>query len=99
MVAAAAAAVFFLRPTEVAPVPGGVVVQSASAEGQPEVQPVVMKTETGDAIIWLVEHPDASGAHVPPTMQADKPSVRDAVAESGAAREGRAVTLPAVLLR
>jgi anti-sigma factor RsiW len=76
MVAAAAAAVFLLRPTAVAPVPGGVVVQSASAEGQPEVQPVVMKTETGDAIIWLVEHPDASGAHVPPTMQADKPSVQ-----------------------
>jgi hypothetical protein len=39
-------------------------VQSASVvETQPELRPVVHKTETGDAIIWLVEKPDASGNH------------------------------------
>jgi len=76
LVAAAAAAVFLLRPAEVAPVPQGVVVQSATAEGPAEVQPVVMKTETGDAIIWLVEHPDASGGHPPATLNTDKPGVQ-----------------------
>jgi anti-sigma factor RsiW len=76
LVAAAAAALFLLRPTPVPPVPQGVVVQSATADGTAEVQPVVMKTETGDAIIWLVEHPDASGAHPPATLQTDKPGVQ-----------------------
>lgn len=77
LVAAAAAAVFLLRPTAVPPpTPQGVVVQSATAEGPAEVQPVVMKTDTGDAIIWLVEHPDASGAHLPATLQPDKPGAQ-----------------------
>ena len=77
LVAAAAAAVFFLRPPpDVAPVPPGVTVQSATSDGPPEVQPVVMKTESGDAIIWLVEHPDASSAHPPASLQTDKPGVQ-----------------------
>jgi anti-sigma factor RsiW len=78
LVAAAAAAVFFLRPPppEVGPVPSGVTVQSVTADGPAEVQPVVMKTETGDAIIWLVEHPDASSGHPPASLQTDKPGVQ-----------------------
>lgn len=76
LVTAAAAAVFFLRPAPVPPTPQGVVVQSATAEGPAEVQPVVMKTESGDAIIWLVEHPDASSPHPPATLQPGKPGVQ-----------------------
>jgi len=73
LVAVAAAAFFVLRPA--APVPGGegVVVQSATADAPAQLQPVVLKTDTGDAIIWLVEHPDASGAHRPTTLSPDKP--------------------------
>lgn len=74
LVAAAAAALFLLP---VAPRPGaGVVVQSASADAPAQVQPVVLKTESGDAIIWLVEHPDASGNHRPTMLSPDKPGVQ-----------------------
>jgi anti-sigma factor RsiW len=75
LVTAAAAALFFLRPQPVPPAPQGVVVQSATTEGPAEVQPVVMKSETGDAIIWLVEHPDASSPH-PATLQPAKPGIQ-----------------------
>jgi hypothetical protein len=36
----------------------------------------VLKTETGDAIIWLVEKPDASGNHRVAPLPADKPGVQ-----------------------
>jgi anti-sigma factor RsiW len=76
LVAAAALALFLVR-TQPASVPAGVVVRSASADSQAQVEPVVMKTESGDAIIWLVEHPDASGAqHPPAVMQPDKPQTQ-----------------------
>jgi anti-sigma factor RsiW len=73
LVTAAAVALFVLRATP-APIPAGVVVRSASTDSQAQVEPVVLKTESGDAIIWLVEHPDASGVqHPPAVMQPDKP--------------------------
>jgi hypothetical protein len=53
-----------------------VVVQSVTADAQPELRPVVLKTETGDAIIWLVEKPDASGNHRAAPLPADKPGVQ-----------------------
>jgi hypothetical protein len=72
--AAAAAVTFFVARTTSGPLPQGVVVRSASTDAAAQVEPVVMKTESGDAIIWLVEHPDASGAaHPPAVMQPDKP--------------------------
>ena len=54
----------------------GVVVQSATADAQTELRPVVLKTETGDAIIWLVDKPDASGNHRPTQLQPDKPGAQ-----------------------
>ena len=73
LVAAAAVAFLVGRPEPV-PALSGVVVRSASTDSQAQVEPVVMKTESGDAIIWLVEHPDASGAqHPPAVMHPDKP--------------------------
>jgi anti-sigma factor RsiW len=77
LVAVAAAAFFTLRPVApVAPVASGVDVQSASADSQPELRPVVLKTETGDAIIWLVEKPDASGNHRATPLPPDKPGAQ-----------------------
>jgi anti-sigma factor RsiW len=75
LAAAAAVALLIVRTQPIpVPVPAGVVVRSASADSQAQLEPVVMKTESGDAIIWLVEHPDASGAQHPPAlMQPDKP--------------------------
>jgi anti-sigma factor RsiW len=73
LVAAAAVAFLVGRPEPV-PALAGVVVHSASTDSQAQVEPVVMKTESGDAIIWLVEHPDASGVqHPPAVMHPDKP--------------------------
>lgn len=88
LVAVAAAALFLLRPA--APVPGaqGVVVQSATADAPAQVQPVVLKTDTGDAIIWLVEHPDASGAHRPTALSPDKPGVQAPVPAQQRPRAG-----------
>ena len=81
LVALAAAAFFALQPSvpasSIAP---GVDVQSASVvEGQPELRPVVLKTETGDAIIWLVEKPDAAGNHRATPLPPDKPGVQQPV--------------------
>jgi len=78
LVAVAAAAFFALRPVaSEAPVASGVDVQSASVgESQPELKPVVLKTETGDAIIWLVEKPDASGNHRATPLPPDKPGAQ-----------------------
>ncbi|HEY1908886.1 MAG TPA: zf-HC2 domain-containing protein [Myxococcaceae bacterium] len=77
LVAVAAAAFFALRPVAPAvPIASGVDVQSASADSQPELRPVVLKTETGDAIIWLVEKPDASGNHRATPLPPDKPGVQ-----------------------
>lgn len=76
LVAVAAAAFFVLRPGAPVPAEQGVIVQSASADSPAQLQPVVLKTETGDAIIWLVEHPDASGAHRPTVLSPDKPGVQ-----------------------
>jgi anti-sigma factor RsiW len=76
LVAVAAAALFVLRPFTPAPAVDGVVVQSVTADAQPELRPVVLKTETGDAIIWLVEKPDASGNHRAAPLPADKPGVQ-----------------------
>jgi anti-sigma factor RsiW len=73
LVALAAAAFFALRPVAPAPALTGVDVSSATADSQPELRPVVLKTETGDAIIWLVEKPDASGNHRATPLPADKP--------------------------
>ncbi len=87
LVAVAAAAFFALRP--VAPVPPpGVVVQSATADTPSQVQPVVLKTESGDAIIWLVEHPDASGNHRPTVLPPDKPGVQAPVPAQQRPRAG-----------
>ena len=88
LVAVAAAAFFALRPA--APVPGeaGVVVQSVTAEAPAQLQPVVLKTESGDAIIWLVEHPDASGAHRPTALQPDKPGIQAPVPAQQRPRAG-----------
>jgi hypothetical protein len=56
---------------------GGVDVQSASVvESSPELRPVVLKTESGDAIIWLVEKPDASGNHRATPLPNDKPGAQ-----------------------
>ncbi|MGZ3444762.1 MAG: anti-sigma factor family protein [Myxococcaceae bacterium] len=76
LVALAAAAAFVLRPVAPVPAEQGVVVQSVTADAPAQLQPVVLKTETGDAIIWLVEHPDASGAHRPTVLSPDKPGVQ-----------------------
>jgi len=76
LVAVAAAAVFVLHPFTPAPQVAGVEVKSASLDSQPELRPVVLKTETGDAIIWLVEKPDASGNHRATPLPADKPGVQ-----------------------
>jgi hypothetical protein len=78
LVAVAAAAVFVFRPFTPAPrvESVGVDVTSASADSQPELRPVVLKTESGDAIIWLVEKPDASGNHRATPLPADKPGVQ-----------------------
>jgi anti-sigma factor RsiW len=77
LVAVAAAAFFSLRPVAPAASIEGVDVKSASADNsQPELRPVVLKTETGDAIIWLVEKPDASGNHRATPLQPDKPGVQ-----------------------
>jgi anti-sigma factor RsiW len=74
LVAVAAATFFFLRPVEPPASAAGVVVQSVvTADSSAQLQPVVLKTESGDAIIWLVEHPDASGAHRPTVLPPDKP--------------------------
>jgi len=88
LVAVAAAAFFVFRP--VTPVPGapGVVVQSASADAPAQLQPVVLKTESGDAIIWLVEHPDASGVHRPTPLSPDKPGVQAPVPAQQRPRAG-----------
>jgi len=53
-----------------------VVVQSANADAPAQLQPVVLKGESGDAIIWLVEHPDASGNHRATPLPPDKPGVQ-----------------------
>ena len=77
LVAVAAAALFVLHPFTPAPRLEGVDVTSASADkSQPELRPVVLKTENGDAIIWLVEKPDASGNHRATPLPADKPGVQ-----------------------
>ncbi len=88
LVAVAAAAAFVLRPVAPVPVEQGVVVQSVTADAPAQLQPVVLKTETGDAIIWLVEHPDASGAHRPPTLSPDKPGVQAPVPAQQRPRAG-----------
>ena len=72
LVAVAAAAFFAFRPAAPVPSPQGVVVQSVTADAPVPVQPVVLKTESGDAIIWLVEHPDASSHR--PTVAASPTS-------------------------
>ena len=75
LVAVAAGAFFVLK--QPAPAVGGVDVQSASVvESQPELRPVVLKTETGDAIIWLVEKPDAAGNHRATPLPPDKPGAQ-----------------------
>ena len=51
----------------------------ATADSQPELRPVVLKTESGDAIIWLVEKPDASGNHRATPLPPDKPGVQTPV--------------------
>ena len=75
LIAVAAAAFFALRPAS--PGAPGVDVQSATVvEASPELRPVVLKTETGDAIIWLVEKPDASGNHRATPLPNDKPGAQ-----------------------
>ena len=77
LVAVAAAAFLVMRPVAPAASVGGVDVKSASTDtSQPELRPVVLKTETGDAIIWLVEKPDASGNHRATPLQPDKPGAQ-----------------------
>ncbi|MGZ5957248.1 MAG: hypothetical protein ACXWLI_02430, partial [Myxococcaceae bacterium] len=76
LVALAAAAAFVLRPVAPDPAEQGVIVQSATADAPAQVQPVVLKTDEGDAIIWLVEHPDASGAHRATPLSPDKQGVQ-----------------------
>jgi len=87
LVAAAAAAALLLRSPAPVPGPHGVVVQSASADAPAQLQPVVLKTETGDAIIWLVEHPDAS-SHRPTALSPDKPGVQAPVPAQQRPRAG-----------
>jgi hypothetical protein len=76
LVAVAAAAFFAFRPVTPPAAVEGVVVQSATADSQTELRPVVLKTESGDAIIWLVDKPDASGNHRATPLQPDKPGVQ-----------------------
>lgn len=87
LVAVAAAAFFALRPSAPLPVPQGVVVQSVTADAPAQLQPVVLKTESGDAIIWLVEHPDASG-HRPSVLPPDKPGAQTPVPAQQRPRAG-----------
>jgi len=78
LVALAAAAFFAFRPAA-PPAAGegvGVVVSSVTADSEPGLRPVVLKTENGDAIIWLVDKPDASGNHRATPLPADKPGVQ-----------------------
>jgi len=59
--AAAGLAMLLLVPgpaTEPSDVRSGAMVRSVSTDEQAHVAPVVLKTEGGDAIIWLVDHPD-----------------------------------------
>ena len=80
LVAVAAAALFMLRaPVVASAAVQGVVVQSATADAQTELRPVVLKTDTGDAIIWLVEKPDAAGNHRATPLPPDKPGVQQPV--------------------
>ena len=76
LVAIAAAAFFVLRPVSPPPSVEGVVVSSVTADTEPGLRPVVLKTESGDAIIWLVEKPDASGNHRATPLPPDKPGVQ-----------------------
>jgi len=76
LVAVAAAALFILRPVSPAASVEGVVVKSVDADSQAELRPVVLKTESGDAIIWLVEKPDASANHRATPLPPDKPGVQ-----------------------
>jgi len=62
--------------------------QSVTADTPAQLQPVVLKTETGDAIIWLVEHPDASGAHRPTVLPNDKPTQAPVPAQPQRPRAG-----------
>ena len=86
LVAVAAGAFLALRPVEPL-VPAGVVVQSATT-GQAQLQPVVHRTEAGDAIIWLVEKPDASTNHRPTALPSDKPGVQTPVPPQQRPRQG-----------
>ncbi|HVP60151.1 MAG TPA: zf-HC2 domain-containing protein [Myxococcaceae bacterium] len=88
LVAVAAAAFFAFRPVVPAPGAAGVVVQSVTADAPAQLQPVVLKTESGDAIIWLVEHPDASGNHRPTVLPPDKPGVQAPVPAQQRPRAG-----------
>ncbi|HET9036275.1 MAG TPA: zf-HC2 domain-containing protein [Myxococcaceae bacterium] len=90
LVAVAAAAFFIFGPAaSTGPTAPGVVVQSASADSsQNQLQPVVLKTETGDAIIWLVDTPDASGNHRPTVLPPDKPGVQAPVPAQQRPRAG-----------
>jgi anti-sigma factor RsiW len=90
LVAVAAAAFFAFRPpAPTGPTEAGVVVQSATADSSPnQLQPVVLKTETGDAIIWLVDTPDASGNHRPTALPPDKPGVQAPVPAQQRPRAG-----------
>jgi anti-sigma factor RsiW len=76
LVAVAAAAFFVFRPVAPTGATDGVVVQSATADSQTELRPVVLKTESGDAIIWLVDKPDASANHRATPLPNDKPGVQ-----------------------
>jgi anti-sigma factor RsiW len=42
----------------------GAMVRSVSTDEQAHVAPVVLKTEGGDAIIWLVDHPDRPSLNI-----------------------------------
>jgi len=42
----------------------GAMVRSVSTDEQAHVAPVVLKTESGDAIIWLVDHPDRPSLNI-----------------------------------
>ena len=88
LVAVAVGAFFALQPVAQAPRAAGVVVQSATADTPAQLQPVVLKTESGDAIIWLVEHPDASGNHRPGALPPDKPGVQAPVPAQQRPRAG-----------
>jgi anti-sigma factor RsiW len=80
LVALAAAAFFAFRPVTPPPSAAGVDVSSLTVvESSPELRPVVLKTDTGDAIIWLVEKPDAAGNHRATPLPPDKPGVQQPV--------------------